>query len=108
MEAWYEIIKILVHLFLHASREVTNYTASQLCTVIVFILKSIFNVVSNLGDINVVTYSNNQALESNEAVLSNSFSLLEKLNDDLDDICSQWFLNKMTNFNQNNLKQPTK
>lgn len=65
-ETRHKIIKVLIHARLHASREVGNDATCQLDTVIILGLECIFDVASDVSDIDVAVQAHYHSLECND------------------------------------------
>ena len=104
MQAWDEVIQILVH----PLREIRNYTAGNLGAVVFLRLQGVFNVVTDVREVNLVSKAHNHAIEGDESILSDFLSLLEKRDDHLDHVVGKRLLNSMPDLDQNDLHQATK
>ena len=107
LQTRHEVIEVLIHLLTHATGEVRDDAAGKLGAVVLLGLKCILDILSNLLEFNLVSETNNHALEGNEAVFGDFLCLFEHLNNNLDNIGSQWLFNHEADFDENNLKKTT-
>lgn len=82
MKAWHEIIQPLSNLTFLSQRKVRNDTTCKFAATRLLGLKSMFNVLSDFINFNMLSTTNYCSLKSNETVFIDFSCLLEKTNND--------------------------